>query len=71
MKTIKKLTITVSYTVNLKNVKVPEEVYDDLIEHYKSESVRVPEDAIADKWLADNIREKDAVNWIYGIDNLD
>lgn len=71
MKTIKKLTITVSYTVNLKNVKVPEEVYDDLIEHYKSESVRVPEDSIADKWLTDNIREKDVVNWIYGIDDLD
>lgn len=34
MKTIKNLTVTVTYTVGLEDIEVPEEVYDDLIENY-------------------------------------
>ena len=36
MKTIKNLTVTVTYTVGLEDIEVPEEVYDDLIENYDS-----------------------------------
>lgn len=70
MKTIKNLTVTVTYTVGLGNIKVPKEVYDDLIEHYDNGSWEVLEDSIAAEWLADNIKEKDAMSWSYEIDNL-
>ncbi len=52
MKTIKNLTVTVTYTVGL-------------------EDIEVPEDSIAAEWLANNIVEKDAVNWSYEIDDLE
>ena len=70
MKTINNLTVTVAYTVGLGNIKVPEEVYDDLTKHYNSGSWEVPEDSIAAEWLADNIKEKDATDWSYEIDYL-
>lgn len=70
MKTINNLTVTVTYTVGLGNIKVPKEVYDDLIKHYDNESWEVPEDSIAAEWLADNIKEKDAMDWGYEIDDL-
>lgn len=70
MKTIKNLTVTVTYTVGLEDIEVPEEVYDDLIENYDSGAWEVPEDSIATEWLADNIIEKDAMSWSYEIDNL-
>lgn len=70
MKTIKNLTITVSYTVGLINIEVPEEVYDDLIKHYDNNVWEVPDDSIAAEWLADNIEEKEAMSWNYEIDDL-
>lgn len=70
MKTINNLTVTVTYTVGLGNIKVPEEVYDDLGKHYDSGSLEVPEDSVAAEWLADNIKEKDAMDWSYEIDDL-
>ena len=70
MKTIKNLTVTVTYTVGLEDIEVPEEVYDDLIENYDSGAWEVPEDSIAAGWLADNIIEKDAMRWSYEIDDL-
>ena len=70
MKTINNLTVTVTYTVGLGNIKVPKEVYDDLIKHYDNESWEVSEDSIAAEWLADNIKEKDAMDWSYEIDDL-
>lgn len=70
MKTIKDLTVTVTYTVGLGNVEVSEEVYNDLMEHYDNNVWEVPEDSIAAEWLADNIKEKDAMNWSYEIDDL-
>lgn len=51
MKTIKNLTVTVTYTVGLEDIEVPEEVYDDLIENYDSGAWEVPEDSIAAGWL--------------------
>lgn len=70
MKTIKKLTVTVTYTVGLGNIEVPDEVYDDLAKHYDDNEWEVPEDSIAAEWLADNIKEKDAMSWSYEIDDL-
>lgn len=70
MKTIKNLTVTVTYTVGLGDIEVPEEVYDDLTEHYDNGAWEVPEDSIATEWLAENIIEKDAMSWSYEIDDL-
>lgn len=70
MKTIKKLTITVTYTVGLDNVEVPDEVYDDLTKHYDDNVWSVPEDSIAAEWIADNIEEKDAMDRDYEINDL-
>lgn len=70
MKTINNLTVTVTYTVGLGNIKVPKEVYDDLIKYYDAGLREVPEDFIAAEWLADNIKERDAMDWRYKIDNL-
>lgn len=71
MKAIKNLTVTVTYTVGLEDIEVPEEVYDDLIENYDNGVWEVPEDSIAAEWLANNIVEKDAMNWSYEIDDLE
>lgn len=70
MKTIKNLTVTVTYIVGLGNVEVSEEVYNDLTEHYENNVWEVPEDSIAAEWLADNIKEKDAMNWSYEINDF-
>lgn len=70
MKTINNLTVTVTYTVGLGNIKVSKEVYDDLIKHYDAGLWEIPEDSIAAEWLADNIKEKDAMDWSYEIDDL-
>lgn len=70
MKTINNLTVTVTYTVGLGNIEVPKKVYDDLMKHYDNELQGVPEDSIAAEWLADNIKEKDAMDWSYEIDDL-
>ena len=45
-------------------------MYDDLIKHYDNRLSEVPEDSIAAEWLADNIKEKDAMDWSYEIDDL-
>lgn len=71
MKAIKNLTVTVTYTVGLEDIEVPEEVYDDLIENYDNGVWEVPEDSIAAERLANNIVEKDAMNWSYEIDDLE
>lgn len=70
MKTINNLTVTVTYTVGIGNIKVPKEEYNDLIKHYDAGLREVPEDSIAAKWLANNIKEKDAMDWSYEIDDL-
>lgn len=70
MKTINNLTVTVTYTVGLGNIKVPEEVYDDLTKYYDDGLWEVPEDSVAAEWLADNIKEKDAMDLSYEIDDL-
>lgn len=73
MKNIKDLTIKVTYRVELGNVEVPDEVYNELAKAY-DEGGDVPEwdDELenAKEWLSDNIREADAMEWEYEIDDF-
>ena len=73
MKNIKDLTIKVTYRVGLGNVEVPDEVYNELAKAY-DEGGDVPEwdDELENvkEWLSDNIREADAMEWEYEIDDF-
>lgn len=73
MKNIKDLTIKVTYRVELGNVEVSDEVYNELAKAY-DEGGDVPEwdDELenAKEWLSDNIREADAMEWEYEIDDF-
>lgn len=73
MKNIKDLTIKVTYRVELGNVEVPDEVYNELAKAY-DEGGDVPgwDDELenAKEWLSDNIREADAMEWEYEIDDF-
>lgn len=66
MKKIKDLTIKVTYRVGLSDVEVPDKVYD--------EGGYVPEgdDELenANEWLLDNIRQEDAMDWEFEIDDF-
>lgn len=74
MKTIKDLTVKVTYRVGLGNVKVPDDVYNELAKAY-DEGGDVPdcEDEFenASEWLLDNIREGDAMDWEFEIENFE
>lgn len=78
MKTIKSLTIKVTYTVGLGNVEVPDEVYDALGECYDEggyisevSTCTTDKESIASEWLSDNIREADAMDWEYDIEDFE
>ena len=61
------------FRVGLGNVEVPDEVYNELAKAY-DEGGDVPEwdDELenAKEWLSDNIREADAMEWEYEIDDF-
>ena len=72
MRTIKDLTVKVTYTVGLSDVKVPEEVAKQLEQMADygftvedCESSKYPE---AFDWLAYNIKERDAMDWAYEVE---
>lgn len=72
MRTIKDLTVKVTYTVGLSDVEVPEEVAKQLEQMADygfavedCESGKYPE---AFDWLAYNIRERDAMDWAYEVE---
>lgn len=78
MKTIKDLTIKVTYRVGLGDVEVSDEVYDALGECYDkggdvsgASTCTTDEESIASEWLSDNIREADAMDWEYEIEDFD
>lgn len=65
MKTIKKLTVRVTYSVTRSNVEVPDEVYDQLASSLDEDpiddiSYDMPE---AYDWLLENIEETNAMDW--------
>jgi len=65
MKTIKDLTVKVTYTVSLCDVEVNDDVYEQLISLYDKQ-----EKICECDWLADNIYESDAFHWEYRIVDL-
>nr|DAT70085.1 MAG TPA: hypothetical protein [Caudoviricetes sp.] len=72
MRTIKDLTVKVTYSVGLSDVKVPEEVAKQLeqiadygFSIYDSEINKFPE---AFEWCSENISEDDALYWEYEVD---
>ena len=58
-----------TYRVGLGNVEVPDDVYDSLAKCY-DEGGDVPMPKEASEWLADNIREADAMDWEYEIEDF-
>lgn len=76
MKTIKDLTVKVTYTVGLGNVQVSDEVYEALA-HCYDDGGEVTLDGfddeanVASEWLSDNIREADAMDWEYEVENFE
>lgn len=74
MKKIKDLMVKVTYTVSLSDIEVPDEVFDELAKAY-DEGGDMPEwdDELenANEWLSDNIRQEDATDWEYEIENFE
>lgn len=78
---MKKLTVQVTYTVGLGNVKVPNNIYDAMTKIYDNGG-KVPnpdecyingekEFACVSDWLADHIKENDAMDWEYEIQDIE
>jgi hypothetical protein len=73
MKTIKDLTVSVTYTVSLENVKVPDRILRQLDSIYDNGgwcSNDGSHNADGVEWLCENIEEQDACEWEYKIDFL-
>ena len=77
MKKIKNLTVKMTYRVGLGNVEVPDDVDDSLAKCYdEGGDVPMPNEsdeysAEASEWLSDNIREADAMDWEYEIEDFE
>lgn len=66
MSTIKKISVTVTYSVGLGNIKAPKNVINELIKAYDNDDVLDASDiktiqnySNAIDWLSDNIKERD------------
>lgn len=77
MKKIKNLTVTVTYTVGLRDIEVDEQDFDALLalsERGCMDCSLVDSDkqvATAFEWLSDNIKERHAFDWCYEIDDFE
>ncbi len=77
VQSIKNLTVKMTYRVGLGNVEVPDDVYDSLVKCYdEGGNVPIPnksdeDSAEASEWLSDNIREADAMDWEYEIEDFE
>lgn len=74
MKTIKKINVTVSYTVEIGGLNATEEVFDQLQEAYdNAEEIQggSTEFGHANDWLADKIKEGDALDWSCEINHME
>lgn len=71
MKVIKDLAVTVTYTVELGGVEVPDKVFEQLDNMAKyGTSVGIGDSEKYEKafeWLMNNIREDDAMEWEYEV----
>lgn len=71
MKTIKDLTVKVTYRVGLGNVEVTDEVYDQLSQCYNEWGGDVPALSETEEWMNDNIRQEDAMEWEFEIEHFE
>lgn len=81
MKTIKDLTIKMTYRVGLGNIEVSDEVYNALADCYdRGGDVPMPDGcsitghpelAEAAEWLIDNIQQIDAMDWEFEIEDFE
>lgn len=74
MKKIKDLMVKVTYTVSLSDVEVPDEIFDELAKAYDEGGDMSEWDnelENANEWLSDNIRQEDATDWEYEIENFE
>lgn len=72
MKKVKQLTVKVTYTVGLGDFDMPEDIYNKLVE--ASENFKtIDGESIDDvsEWLGDNIKERDAMEWSFEIEEID
>ena len=66
MRTVKRLSIEVTYTVEFAEIDIPDNVYEQLLQAVKNDDkidpsmLNYPE---ASNWVADNIRERDCMEW--------
>lgn len=70
MKKIVDLSVTVTYTVNYKDIEVPEDVYEQMMENSEFSSDDM-ENQEAFDWLVHNIEQEDALNWSYEVDDIE
>jgi|1_EtaG_2_1085319.scaffolds.fasta_scaffold10939_3 hypothetical protein len=72
-KTVKKLTVSVTYKVGLGDLKIPDNIYEQLLEAHDNGNEIDPLtllDADLGDWLLDNIRERDCMEWDCEIDDI-
>lgn len=75
MKKINSISVSVTYSVSLGNIEVPDDIYDALIDCEMKEldfnDCNLTElEEKAQEWLANNIHESDAYNWSFEIDDI-
>jgi hypothetical protein len=72
MKTIKALTVTVTYRAELEDIQVSDEIYNQLYAmHGLWRQSRLDSDCTkAGEWLSEHINESDGCDWEFEIDNL-
>ena len=71
MKTIKNLRVTVTYTVGLGNVEVPDNVFEQLENNQEIDNINDDKQSDAMEWLGQHIKEEDAMDWRYEIDDIE
>ena len=70
MKTIKNLSVTVTYNVQYHNVEVSDEVFEQLENNSEINSDDI-ECSEAIDWLSDNINESDGLDFSYDISDIE
>lgn len=77
MKTLKSIDVTVTYSVGLGNISLPDEVYNDLIALCDSGVYDISPDTMNEmeshvyEWLRDNIHEHDLYEISYEIEDIE
>lgn len=75
-KKLKRLHITVNYSVGMEDVDIPEEIYEDLVGLYEMDVTELEANSSYDienrvcGWLSENVRENDRLRLRYEIEEL-